>query len=85
MADVVFCIKPGRLENIPLQEQFSAKDLVENLNTTQDTKAFVSDNVQDLLSLVLKKMKKQDVIVMMSNGAFGGIQSLLKGQSSKNS
>ena len=77
LADLVFCMEAYKASSLSESERFSAKQLVDNLNHNRKG-AFYAKNVEDMLDLVQKQVLKGDVIVIMSNGDFGGICSLLK-------
>ena len=77
LADLVFCMEAYKASSLSESERFSAKQLVDNLNQNK-REAFYAEDVEDMLNLVRKQVLKGDVIVIMSNGDFGGIYSLLK-------
>ena len=77
-ADKVFCLSPYKAEKIPPQERFSAKILTDSLNFKGRKKAFFAKKASVLASMVQKQVQKKDIILILSNGDFGGIYALLK-------
>lgn len=77
VADLVFCMEAYNVSGIPESEQFSAKKLVQYLSQNK-TPAFYADNVKDMVVCIQQQAMKGDVVIIMSNGDFGGIYSLLK-------
>ena len=77
VADLVFCMEAYNVSGIPESEQFSAKKLVQHLNE-KSTPAFSTDNIKNMVTHIQQQAVKGDVIIIMSNGDFGGIYSLLK-------
>ena len=77
VADLVFCMEAYDTSRIPESDRFSSKQLVENLNQ-DDKPSFYAKDVREMLNLVQKNVLKGDVMVLMSNGDFGGIYTLLK-------
>lgn len=76
-ADSVFVAPPFREFEIQEDERFSSKDLVQDLKV-RGTPAYFFENVEQMAKNVVQSIKKKSVIVVMSNGPFGGIHSLLK-------
>ena len=81
LSDRVFCLSVEDSSLKP-KERFSAEKLVFTLNKTEK-KAFCAGNVQDMTKLVKKSARKGDLILIMSNGDFGGIYLLLQQAFSK--
>ena len=77
LADVVFCVSAYDTSRIPPAKRFSSRLLVKNLLSSKK-QAFYAENTQDLLKKVLTQARKGDLMVIMSNGDFGGIYNLLK-------
>ena len=76
-ADLVFCMKAYNVSSVAESERFSSKLLVDSLNQKKKP-AFYAEDVERMVSLVQEQALKGDVILIMSNGDFGGIYSLLK-------
>lgn len=55
-------------------EQFSSEKLVKDLNN-EGTSAYLSENYDAIVGDIVNAAQKNDVIVLMSNGGFGGIYS----------
>ncbi len=77
VADMVFCIKPHDVSGIPEAERFSSEKLIQELNQS-GTVSFYAEDVKSMAQLVQQKASKGDVVLVMSNGDFGGLCSLLK-------
>ena len=77
VADLVFCMEAYNVSGIPESEQFSAKQLVQHLNE-KSTPAFSADDIKNMVTHIQQQAVKGDVIIIMSNGDFGGIYSLLE-------
>ncbi len=75
-ADRVFTAPPFREFEIPSDQRFSSKNLVQDLNV-QGTPSYLYDNVEVMAQEIVQSIKKKSVIVIMSNGPFGGIHQLL--------
>ena len=56
----------------PTEGEFSSQQLVSELNT-QGTKAFLSEGYDTIVEDILRLVQADDLIVLMSNGGFGGI------------
>ena len=76
LADLVFYRSVRQPAQIK-EKFFSARRLAESLNK-KSQKAFFAEDVKILTQLVQKKAKTGDIILILSNGDFGGIYSLLK-------
>ena len=76
-ADLVFCREPDHVSLLSEEDRFSAKKLAGFLEKKQK-KAFYAEDVSRIADLVQKQAREKDVVVIMSNGDFGGIYSLLK-------
>ncbi len=77
IADLVFCMSAHNTSRILESERFSSKKLVNALQKNGKP-AFYAENPRSMTELIQKKALKGDVILLMSNGDFGGIYSLLK-------
>ena len=75
-ADRVFVAPPFREFEIQEDQRFSSKNLVQDLNV-RGTPAYFYDDVEKMAKAIVQSIKKKSVIVVMSNGPFGGIHSLL--------
>ena len=76
-ADRVFTAPPFREFEIQKDQRFSSQNLVQDLNV-RGTSAFFYEDVEKMATAIVQSLKKKSVIVVMSNGPFGGIHSLLK-------
>ena len=77
-ADLVCVREPSRLDKIPVEDRFSAKQLVCDLNK-KHTKAFYFADTDAIIAFLIKKAVPGDAILIMSNGGFDNIhEKLLK-------
>ncbi len=77
VADSVFCMKAYDTSRISEPERFSSRQLVTNLNQ-KGQPAFYADSIKNMMLIIKKQVIRGDVIIIMSNGDFGGIYTLLK-------
>jgi len=75
-ADLVLLPEPPMMEKIPLDERFSSPKLAADLNRQGITARYFKNN-DTLLEGLLSLTKPEDVILIMSNGAFDNIQQRL--------
>ena len=75
-AHLVFVAPPFREFEIQKDQRFSSKNLVQDLNV-RGIPAYFYEDVEQMAQQIVASMKKKSVIVVMSNGPFGGIHSLL--------
>ncbi|HJX35009.1 MAG TPA: UDP-N-acetylmuramate:L-alanyl-gamma-D-glutamyl-meso-diaminopimelate ligase [Desulfatiglandales bacterium] len=75
-ADLIFIPEPPMMEKIPVGERFSSMELVSSLNR-RDLKAFYCPDHDNLLGEILKRVHRDDVILIMSNGPFDNIHDRL--------
>ena len=75
-ADLIFIPEPVMVEKIPPQERFSSKRLVERLNERR-LNAWCFTDSEQLLNGLLDRVKKDDVILVMSNGSFDNLHERL--------
>ena len=75
-ADRVFAAPPFREFEIPEDQRFSSKNLVKDLNV-QGTPAYLYGDIEKMAQKIVQSIKKKSVIVIMSNGPFGGIHQRL--------
>ena len=73
----VFTAPPFREFEIQEDQRFSSKNLVQDLNV-RGIEAYFYEDVEQMAREIIQSIKKKSVIVVMSNGPFGGIHSLLK-------
>ena len=81
-ADFVFTAPPYQAEEIKKEERFSSEKLTEDLRK----KGVFSEchgSVSDLALALVEKVKAPVVIVVMSNGPFGGVHQKIKEQMAK--
>jgi UDP-N-acetylmuramate: L-alanyl-gamma-D-glutamyl-meso-diaminopimelate ligase len=71
-ADIVFISTP-KLRPVDDPSDFIHPDLVVNLIKERGTIATCYDNPEDLLADAINQIKPADVVLIMSNGPFGGI------------
>ena len=77
-ADIVFIPEPPMMEKIPPEERFSSLQLVDHLKE-RGLKAFYSPDTNQLLDRLVLQCRENDVVLIMSNGAFDNLhQKLLK-------
>ncbi|MDE0119776.1 MAG: Mur ligase family protein [Bdellovibrionales bacterium] len=77
LADCVFCMEAYDTSRISEQERFSSRQLVDNLHQKGHS-AFYANSIKDMTLIIQKQVMEGDVIIIMSNGDFGGIYSLLQ-------
>lgn len=75
-ADRVVLAGVHRAERIPDWERLDPVEVVEALNKT-GSEAWYVPRVEEIVSFVIEQARAGDVICLMSNGGFGGIQKLL--------
>ena len=75
-ADLVMIPEPPMMEKIPLEERFSSQQLVGDLKK-KGLPASYFQNTGQLLEALLAQTRKDDVILIMSNGAFDSLQQRL--------
>ena len=73
----VFTAPPFRGFEIQKDQRFSSQNLVQDLNVRGIPASFYED-VEKMAEAVVQSLQKKSVIVVMSNGPFGGIHSLLR-------
>ncbi len=71
-ADIVYMAQLHRRDTIPPEKQLSPESIRNAFNAHGKTMHFIPD-VSDLEAKILDDAKPSDVIVFMSNGAFGGL------------
>jgi len=72
-ADLVIITEPPMMSKIPIDDRFSSSRLVRDLKKTGIKGHYFADT-DDLLKRLLGYIKKGDVVLFMSNGAFNNIQ-----------
>jgi UDP-N-acetylmuramate: L-alanyl-gamma-D-glutamyl-meso-diaminopimelate ligase len=75
-ADLIFIPEPPLMEKIPVGERFSSMELVGSLNR-RGLKAFYCPDHDNLLREILKMARRDDVILIMSNGPFDSLHDRL--------
>ncbi len=75
-ADLVFVAEPPLMDKIPPAERFSSRILVEALRRRGLDAAYAGDT-EALLAGLLARLRRGDVVLIMSNGAFDGIHEKL--------
>lgn len=76
-SDVVVVPQPIGLDKIPREQRFSSKRLVEELNLEKGCKAFLKSDAEAIVDFLSETSQTGDVILIMSNGGFGGIYKAL--------
>lgn len=76
-ADQVFVAPPFREFEIKKEERFSSVHLVQDLNVHGVSAEFHS-NIHSMVSSIVNQIKNKSVIIVMSNGPFGGIHQVIK-------
>jgi UDP-N-acetylmuramate: L-alanyl-gamma-D-glutamyl-meso-diaminopimelate ligase len=71
-ANLVLIPEPTMMEKIPPEERFSSQQLVLDLKK-MGLNASYFQNTDQLLKALLKEARKDDVILIMSNGAFDNL------------
>lgn len=75
-ADAVIVAEVARLEQVPAAERLDPQRLIKELETRKKIAAYLPD-VPAIIEFVLKGVSGGDVIVVFSNGGFGGIHARL--------
>lgn len=75
-AELVFVPEPPMMEKIPEDERFSSARLVDSLNE-RGLKAFYSPDSDNLLNQLIGQIRKDDVVLIMSNGSFDNLHDRL--------
>lgn len=75
-ADRVILAGIHRAERIPVGERLDPVEVVKALDKT-GSRAWYVPQVKEIVSLVVEQSRAGDVVCIMSNGGFGGIQQLL--------
>jgi UDP-N-acetylmuramate: L-alanyl-gamma-D-glutamyl-meso-diaminopimelate ligase len=76
LADLVFIPEPPMMEKVPVDDRFSSKGLVEELKR-KGINAFYGKTTEELLDMILSNVRPEDVVLIMSNGAFDNIHEKL--------
>ena len=76
VADTVAIMKPFRV--IAGRKRLSVEKLVQDLQINFHKKAFFSSSTEELARRLLSLMKSGDLLLLMSNGDFGGLGEKLK-------
>jgi UDP-N-acetylmuramate: L-alanyl-gamma-D-glutamyl-meso-diaminopimelate ligase len=69
-------IAPVFRSSLPEAERLSVPELVRELNG-RGTSAREADSIDDIVTGIVREHRKGDLVVVMSNGAFGGIHKKL--------
>jgi len=75
-ADRVILAGIHRAESIPVGQRLDPVEVVKAINKT-GSRAWYLPEVEEIVDLVAKESRAGDVVCIMSNGGFGGIQQLL--------
>ncbi len=76
MADMVFIRKPPMLDKIPVEERFSSEQLAQDL-IARGKDAFYFPDTDAIIEQLIIIARPDDVILIMSNGAFDNIHDRL--------
>ncbi len=79
LADLVFCLKATNQSRIAKDKRLNTKKLVKDINTykSKGPKAFYARDAESMASQIQKHSRKGDLLILMSNGDFQNIYSLL--------
>ncbi len=78
-ADTAILAGIHRIEKVPPEQRLDIAKLIKDINA-KGTPAFHFEATDDIIAFVLKEAKKDDVILIMSNGGFDNIhERILKG------
>lgn len=77
-ADFVLISEPYDQKKIVEADRFSVADLIKDLNSKALSASAFSE-VDDMVTFIKNKAKSDDVVLVMSNGSFGGIYKKLLG------
>ena len=75
-ADLICIRKPPMLDKIPAEERFSSEELTADL-VNQGRRAFYFPDTDAIIEYLIKAAEPEDVILIMSNGAFDNIHERL--------
>jgi UDP-N-acetylmuramate: L-alanyl-gamma-D-glutamyl-meso-diaminopimelate ligase len=78
-ADAVIVASHSRLHEIPEDQRFSPEQLAQDLRS-HGTQAWAIPNIQNIATHVATHAQPGDVIMVLSNGDFGGLHTLLLSQ-----
>ena len=67
---------PGAGAGVPEAERLSAEELVDDVNRTGPRARYIPD-VDSIVATIVAEHRPGDVVVLMSNGGFGGIHGRL--------
>jgi UDP-N-acetylmuramate: L-alanyl-gamma-D-glutamyl-meso-diaminopimelate ligase len=82
-AEGVFIMKPYDQSKIQVSDQFSSEELVDDLNA-QNSHGYLMTEVDSGVTEVTKFCRPGDVVIVLSNGGFGGfIPKLIEALKSK--
>jgi UDP-N-acetylmuramate: L-alanyl-gamma-D-glutamyl-meso-diaminopimelate ligase len=70
-AGVVFIKVPEAHDKVPANEQLDVNEIVNDLRA-EDVVARGSNDVEELVRMVVAEARAGDLVLVMSNGAFGG-------------
>lgn len=76
LADVAIIEELHRKERIPVNERLDRHAIVLRLRQS-GVESYASEGVEDLLNFVKERLNGRDVLVLMSNGSFGGLREAL--------
>ena len=76
VADVVVVGSHARLAEVPIEERFSPEAVAKKLRD-EGKQAHAIENVSDILGHVGENAREGDVLVVFSNGDFGGLHGQL--------
>jgi UDP-N-acetylmuramate: L-alanyl-gamma-D-glutamyl-meso-diaminopimelate ligase len=71
-ADAVVVAEVARLEQIAAEERLNPEKLMQDLKTSGKNAAYLSD-VDSIIAHIVKNAQGGDIVVVFSNGGFGGI------------
>jgi UDP-N-acetylmuramate: L-alanyl-gamma-D-glutamyl-meso-diaminopimelate ligase len=76
-ADMVVIAGVHRVNELDPEERLDPEKLVKDIGQKRGKEAFYIPRVEDIVTFVSSKTENGDVVVIMSNGGFGGIQGKL--------
>ncbi|MBL6994711.1 UDP-N-acetylmuramate:L-alanyl-gamma-D-glutamyl-meso-diaminopimelate ligase [Desulfobacula sp.] len=71
-ADMVCVCEPGIKKNIPLNDKFSTRQLVADI-AKRGIEAYYFKNSDVIISFLVPKLRRNDLVLIMSNGGFDNI------------
>jgi UDP-N-acetylmuramate: L-alanyl-gamma-D-glutamyl-meso-diaminopimelate ligase len=63
-------------DKVKEEERLSVENVISNIQR-KHKKAYIFKSVEDIIEYIVNHVQSNDIVLIMSNGAFGGIHDLL--------